>query len=216
MYKWSVTMYLGTHESISGQIINSNLAQKLQMKKEQLWINLREAQIINQILCLKTQILNKRNLVNHHIEALDLSINFLKRIGVLLFISILIIIIFLGSPISSSSHKDLSCEDHSLPHSSPLPSTASGWPSSYSQCGCADTCHRSTPHCADACHRSTPHCADACHRSTPHVMHEVPGPLSAPPGLHLLLPRNQAFTSAIHPIRSHVSCCLEKRSPPLR
>ncbi|POV94491.1 hypothetical protein PSTT_16833 [Puccinia striiformis] len=73
---------LGTHESISGQIINSNLAQKLQMKKEQLWINLREAQIINQILCLKTQILNKRNLVNHHIEALDLSINFLKRIGV--------------------------------------------------------------------------------------------------------------------------------------
>ncbi|KAI7942843.1 hypothetical protein MJO29_012687 [Puccinia striiformis f. sp. tritici] len=105
-----------------------------------------KAQIMNQISCLKTQILNKRNLVNHRIETLDLSINFFKRIGLIQPISIFIIIIFLGSPISSSSHKDLSYEHRSLLHSFPSPLTVSGWPSSYSQCGCADACHRSTPH----------------------------------------------------------------------
>ncbi|POW01922.1 hypothetical protein PSHT_12315 [Puccinia striiformis] len=92
-----------------------------------------KAQIMNQISCLKTQILNKRNLVNHRIETIINSPSSSKKLA-------------LGSPISSSSHKDLSYEHRSLLHSFPSPLTVSGWPSSYSQCGCADACHRSTPH----------------------------------------------------------------------
>ncbi|KAI9614147.1 hypothetical protein KEM48_006125 [Puccinia striiformis f. sp. tritici PST-130] len=119
------TNSLGTHESIFGQIMNrlnslesnhnllltyvhhqSNLLQSgsktlnekitIMDKFIKEHIHRHETQIMNQISCLKTQILNERNLVNHRIETLDSSINFLKRIGVLQFISILIIIIFLG------------------------------------------------------------------------------------------------------------------------